>query len=84
MVELRTIPGTDLAVFPLCLGGNSFGWTADEQAARVVLDTYVGAGGNFLDTADMYGSWVTDDDELWSGVDHRGRWIASGAPAIRS
>jgi aryl-alcohol dehydrogenase (NADP+) len=79
MSEHRVIPGTELAVFPLCLGGNPFGWTAGEPAARAVLDTYVGAGGNFLDTADMYGSWVTDDDEVWS-ESIIGRWMASGVP----
>jgi aryl-alcohol dehydrogenase-like predicted oxidoreductase len=51
---MRTIPGTDLDVFPLCLGGNVLGWTADEQASRAVLDHYIEQGGNFIDTADMY------------------------------
>jgi aryl-alcohol dehydrogenase (NADP+) len=52
---MRTIPGTDLDVFPLCLGGNVFGWTADERASHAVLDKYIEQGGNFIDTADMYG-----------------------------
>ncbi len=51
---MRTIPGTDLDVFPLCLGGNVFGWTADERTSRAVLDKYIEQGGNFIDTADMY------------------------------
>ena len=51
---MPTIDGTDLDVFPLCLGGNVFGWTADEQASFAVLDAYVEAGGNFIDTADAY------------------------------
>jgi aryl-alcohol dehydrogenase-like predicted oxidoreductase len=42
-------------VFPLCLGGNVFGWTIDEPRSFEVLDAYVEAGGNFIDTADMYG-----------------------------
>jgi aryl-alcohol dehydrogenase-like predicted oxidoreductase len=42
-------------VFGLCLGGNVFGWTIDEAASFEVLDAYVAAGGNFIDTADMYG-----------------------------
>jgi aryl-alcohol dehydrogenase-like predicted oxidoreductase len=46
---------TDLDVSPLCLGGNPFGWTADEQTSFAVLDAYAEAGGNFIDTADMYG-----------------------------
>jgi aryl-alcohol dehydrogenase-like predicted oxidoreductase len=45
---------TDLDVFPLCLGGNVFGWTADEQASFAVLDAYARAGGNFVDTANSY------------------------------
>lgn len=53
-----TIPGTDLDVFPLNLGGNVFGWTADRAASFAVLDAYVAGGGNFLDTADMYSAWA--------------------------
>jgi aryl-alcohol dehydrogenase (NADP+) len=45
---------TDLDVFPLCLGGNVFGWTADRNASFAVLDAYAAAGGNFIDTADGY------------------------------
>src|SRR5215468_3250047 len=48
------LDGTDLDVFGLCLGGNVFGWTADEDASFAVLDAYVAAGGNFIDTADTY------------------------------
>jgi aryl-alcohol dehydrogenase-like predicted oxidoreductase len=51
---VRRIPGTDLDVFPLCLGGNVFGWTADERESVAVLDRYIEVGGNFIDTADMY------------------------------
>jgi aryl-alcohol dehydrogenase-like predicted oxidoreductase len=46
---------TDLDVFPLCLGGNVFGWSIDEERSFAVLDAYVRAGGNFIDTADTYG-----------------------------
>ena len=49
---------TALSVSPLCLGGNVFGWTADEDASFAVLDAYAAAGGNFIDTADGYGNWV--------------------------
>src|SRR3954471_2461110 len=44
----------DLDVYGLCLGGNVFGWTADRDASLAVLDAYVEAGGNFIDTADVY------------------------------
>ncbi len=43
-----------LDVYGLCLGGNVFGWTADRDASFAVLDAYVEAGGNFIDTADTY------------------------------
>src|ERR1700710_1525962 len=45
---------SDLEVFPLSLGGNVFGWTADESESFAVLDAYAAAGGNFIDTADTY------------------------------
>jgi len=45
-------------VYPLCLGGNVFGWTMDEQESFAVLDAYTAAGGNFIDTADAYSVWV--------------------------
>ena len=45
---------TELDVFRLCLGGNVFGWTADEEESFAVLDAYAAAGGNFIDTADTY------------------------------
>src|SRR3954452_12921447 len=45
---------TDLDVFGLCLGGNVFGWTADEHGSFAVLDAYAQAGGNFVDTANSY------------------------------
>ena len=48
------VPGMDLDVYGLCLGGNVFGWTADRDASFAVLDAYVEAGGNFIDTADTY------------------------------
>ena len=41
-------------VYGLCLGGNVFGWTADRDDSFAVLDAYVEAGGNFIDTADSY------------------------------
>ncbi len=42
-------------MFPLCLGGNVFGWTLDDGPSFAVLDAYREAGGNFIDTADSYG-----------------------------
>ncbi len=62
---------TDLDVFALCLGGNVFGWTADEDQSHAILDAYLAAGGNFIDTANSYlvehgrsetviGRWLAD------------------------
>ncbi|MFI9269740.1 aldo/keto reductase [Kitasatospora sp. NPDC052896] len=53
-----TLGTSDLAVFPLSLGGNVFGWTADRDDSFAVLDAYAAAGGNFVDTADMYSAWA--------------------------
>jgi len=55
---MTRIGNTSLDVFPLCLGGNVFGWTADEKQSFAVLDAYAAAGGNFIDTADVYSAWV--------------------------
>jgi aryl-alcohol dehydrogenase-like predicted oxidoreductase len=62
---------TELDVFPICLGGNVFGWTADEPQSFAVLDAYTAASGNFVDTANSYlvehgrsetiiGRWIAD------------------------
>ena len=67
---------TDLEVFPLCLGGNVFGWSADEAQSFAVLDAYAGAGGNFVDTADSYSFWAAGH----TGGESEtiiGRWMAA-------
>jgi len=48
---------TDLKVHPLCLGGNVFGWSADEAQSFDVLNAYTEHNGNFIDTADVYSEW---------------------------
>ena len=50
---------TELQVHPLCLGGNVFGWSASAAQSQEVLTAYESAGGNFIDTADMYSRWHT-------------------------
>ncbi len=50
---------TELQVHPLCLGGNVFGWSANSVQSQEVLSAYESAGGNFIDTADMYSRWHT-------------------------
>jgi aryl-alcohol dehydrogenase-like predicted oxidoreductase len=55
---MRRLGRTGLRVAALCLGGNTFGWTTDQKASEAVLDAYLEAGGNFIDTADVYSRWV--------------------------
>jgi len=55
---MRKLGRTGLRVAALCLGGNTFGWTTDQKASEAVLDAYVEAGGNFIDTADVYSRWA--------------------------
>ena len=71
---MNRIGQTDLEVFPLCLGGNVFGWTAGEAASFAVLDAYAGAGGNFIDTADSYPQWA-DGCEGSESEAIIGRWL---------
>jgi aryl-alcohol dehydrogenase (NADP+) len=73
----RRLSSTDLHVFPLCLGGNVFGWTVDGQEAFDVLDAYVAAGGNFVDTADAYSSWVSEESTGGESEELIGRWLES-------
>lgn len=73
---MARIPGIDQDVFPLNLGGNPFGWTADQVGSDRVLDSFVAGGGNFIDTADSYSQWVPGN----SGGDSEtilGQWLAS-------
>jgi aryl-alcohol dehydrogenase-like predicted oxidoreductase len=52
------LPKTTLDVSPVCLGGNVFGWSANKDESFAVLDAFLAAGGNFIDTADVYSEWV--------------------------
>ena len=54
----RALGRSDLQVSPLCFGGNVFGWTVDEATSFSLLDAWVDAGMNFIDTADMYSRWA--------------------------
>jgi aryl-alcohol dehydrogenase-like predicted oxidoreductase len=77
-MQLRPLGRSGLQVAPLALGGNVFGWTADEKASFAVLDAFVDAGFNLVDTADVYSSWVPGHvgGESESVI---GRWLkASG------
>jgi aryl-alcohol dehydrogenase-like predicted oxidoreductase len=73
---MRPVGATGLSVFPLCLGSNIFGWTIDEAQSFAVLDAYVAAGGNFIDTADSYSSWA-DGNRGGESETIIGQWLAS-------
>jgi aryl-alcohol dehydrogenase-like predicted oxidoreductase len=57
-MEKRRLGRSDIRTAPLCLGGNVFGWTVDEAASFRILDEFLAAGFDFIDTADVYSSWV--------------------------
>lgn len=59
-MHLRKLGRSDLNVSELCLGTMQFGWTADEASSFAVMDAFVAAGGNFIDTADIYTTWGPD------------------------
>ena len=57
-MQKRKLGKSELEVTPLMLGGNVFGWTADEATSFRILDRFVEAGCNFIDTADVYSRWA--------------------------
>ncbi len=73
-MNYRKLGRTGLKVSPICLGTMQWGWTADETAAFSVMDAFVEAGGNFIDTADVYSRWVPGNP---GGVSEEviGRWL---------
>jgi aryl-alcohol dehydrogenase-like predicted oxidoreductase len=73
---LQRIADSELEVFPLALGGNVFGWTADETESFAVLDAFAAGGGNFIDTADGYSAWVPGNGGGESET-IIGRWVAA-------
>ena len=73
-MEYRRLGRTGLKVSELCLGTMQWGWTADETTAFAVMDAFVEAGGNFIDTADVYSRWAPGNP---GGVSEEiiGRWM---------
>lgn len=57
-IQKRKLGNTDLLVAPVTFGGNVFGWTIDEAKSFEILDGFLDAGFNFIDTADVYSRWV--------------------------
>ena len=75
----KALGQSGLAIPPLVLGGNVFGWTADRAASFAVLDRFVEGGGTMIDTADVYSAWV-DGHKGGESESMIGEWLkASGA-----
>lgn len=76
-MQSRPLGRSGLMVSPLCFGGNVFGWTADERTSFSLLDAWVDAGFNFVDTADVYSRWAPGH----AGGESEaviGRWLRQG------
>ena len=73
-MQLRELGRSGLKVAPIALGGNVFGWTANERASFAVLDAFVDSGFNLIDTADIYSRWSPGNP---GGVAEEiiGRWM---------
>ncbi|MCB9137172.1 MAG: aldo/keto reductase [Caldilineaceae bacterium] len=73
-MDYRKLGRTGLKVSPLCLGTMQWGWTADTDTAFELMDEFTAAGGNFIDTADVYSRWADGNE---GGVSELiiGRWL---------
>ena len=74
MTTYRRLGRSGLYLFPIGLGTMQFGWSADEETAQGIMDAYYAAGGNFIDTADIYTTWTPGNP---GGVSEEiiGRWM---------
>ncbi|GAB3668644.1 aldo/keto reductase [Ramlibacter alkalitolerans] len=81
-MDYRPLGRSELQVSPLCFGGNVFGWTADERTSFSLLDAWIDAGFNFVDTADVYSRWAPGHTggESESVI---GRWVRQGGRRSR-
>jgi aryl-alcohol dehydrogenase-like predicted oxidoreductase len=73
-MEYRKLGRSGLKVSELCLGTMTFGWTCDEKAAGEVMEAFVAAGGNFIDTADIYSGWA-EGSHNGQSEEIIGRWV---------
>ncbi|RIH86798.1 L-glyceraldehyde 3-phosphate reductase [Calidithermus terrae] len=75
-MSYRRLGKSGLFVHPIALGTMQFGWSADEETSYAVMDAFVEAGGNLIDTADIYSNWVPNNP---GGVSEEiiGRWMKS-------
>jgi aryl-alcohol dehydrogenase-like predicted oxidoreductase len=75
-MDYRKVGRTGLKVSELCLGTMQFGWSTDEKTSWAIMNAFVEAGGNFLDTADIYTNWVGDVSYGGKTEEIMGRWMA--------
>ena len=80
-MQLRPLGQTGLRIAPIVFGGNVFGWTADDKRSFELLDAFVDAGFNAIDTADVYSRWVPGHEGGESET-LIGRWLRAN-PARR-
>ncbi|MFL9844198.1 aldo/keto reductase [Flavobacterium rhizosphaerae] len=73
-MEKRQLGSSDLQVYPVCFGGNVFGWTIDEKTSFEILDAFIGKGFNFIDTADVYSRWA-DGNNGGESETIIGKWL---------
>ncbi|BDI32920.1 NADP-dependent aryl-alcohol dehydrogenase [Capsulimonas corticalis] len=76
-MELRNVGRTGLQVSEICLGTMQFGWTADEPTSFAVMDAFREAGGNFIDTADIYTNWAGDASYGGKTEEIIGKWMTA-------
>ncbi len=77
-MKYRKLGRTGLSVSTICLGTMQFGWTAVEQEAHAILNRAVESGCNFIDTADIYSSWV-EGNRGGESETVIGNWLVSGS-----
>ncbi len=70
-MDYKRLGNSGLKVARICLGTMQFGWSADEKASYQVMDAYFDAGGNFLDTADIYSAWLPGQQRRGERGNHR-------------
>ncbi|PPR15800.1 MAG: General stress protein 69 [Alphaproteobacteria bacterium MarineAlpha9_Bin7] len=75
-MEYQKLGASCLNVSPICFGGNVFGWTATEKDSFRILDAFLDAGFNFIDTADVYSRWA-DGNEGGESEIILGKWLKS-------
>src|SRR6478736_9542594 len=81
-METRKLGDSGLEVAPLAFGGNVFGWTVDEATSFRLLDAFVDAGFNLIDTADVYSRWAPGNRGGESET-IIGKWLARGGKRDR-